>query len=96
MDVPMAELDRALVLDGNAVAGMLIDAFGSDMTDAEARCDHCGSIGVLATLIAYTRTPGIVLRCRICREVVLRMVETPTGLLVDARGATYVGHPRAL
>jgi len=96
MDVPMAELDRALILDGNAVAGMLLDAFGSEMTAAEARCDHCGSIGFLATLIAYTRAPGIVLRCRICQEVVLRMVETPTALLVDARGATYVGHPRAL
>ena len=39
--------------------------------------------------------PGIVLRCSICSEVVMRIVETPDGLYLDARGAAYLRLPRS-
>jgi len=42
---------------------------------------------------AYTRGPGIILRCPACAEVVLRIVETPGGTLVDLRGAAYLRLP---
>jgi hypothetical protein len=87
----MTELDEieAAVLDGNAVAGALAMAMGGEMTDVPAACAHCGTVSVVGTLRAYTRAPGIVLRCPVCSEVVLRIVETPTATMVDTRGVAW-------
>jgi len=77
-------------LDANAVAGMLEEIFGTDMTSAESKCAGCGREGEVGTLLAYTNAPGVVLRCPACSTVMLRMVETPRGKLVEARGLAYV------
>ena len=77
-------------LDANAVAGMLEQLFGADMTAAESQCAGCGREGEVGTLLAYTNAPGVVLRCPACSTVLLRMVETPRGTLVEARGLAYV------
>jgi DNA-directed RNA polymerase subunit RPC12/RpoP len=69
-------------LDGNAVGGMLIEAFGREMTDARGCCAHCGAINQLGALIAYTRGPGDVLRCPNCGVVVLVAVRLPQGVRV--------------
>jgi Family of unknown function (DUF6510) len=82
------------VLDGNAVAGILAATFGTEMTDVPGECAHCATVSVVATLRAYTRAPGIVLRCPACSGVVLRIVETPTATLVDARGAAWLRFDR--
>ena len=86
-DSAEAEFDRAAVLDANAVAGLLQDVFGTEMTAAPSQCDHCGNEAQVGTLIAYTQAPGVVLRCSVCSEVVIRIVQTPDALYVDARGA---------
>jgi hypothetical protein len=83
------ELDDA-VLDGNAVGGLLASSFGADMTAIPGRCAHCHTVSVIGELRAYTRAPGAVLRCPVCAEVVLRVVETPTAVLVDASGAAWL------
>jgi len=81
----------ALTLDANAVAGMLIDVFGTDMTATMSRCAHCGNRGQVGSMRAYTHAPGVVLRCSICTEVVLRIMRRADGTyLVDARGAAYI------
>lgn len=90
-----ADIDRAGVLDANAVAGLLQDVFGAEMTAAPSQCDHCGNEAAVGTLIAYTRAPGVVLRCSVCSEVVIRVVETRDALYVDARGARYLRLDRA-
>ena len=77
-------------LDANAVAGMLEALFGRDMTAADSRCAACGRKGEVGTLLAYTMAPGIVLRCPACSAVMLRMVETPRGTLVEAKGLSYL------
>jgi phage FluMu protein Com len=77
-------------LDGNAAAGPLMAAFGSEMTMIPGRCAHCGAVSRIAELRAYVRAPGTVLRCPVCDRVVLRVVETPDATYVDARGATYL------
>jgi hypothetical protein len=82
------------VLDGNAVAGTLLAAFGVEMTAVPGSCAHCGTVNVIAALRAYTRAPGIVLRCPACDGVVLRIVETPTATLVDAGGAAWLRFER--
>lgn len=80
----------ALVVDGNAVAGELEELLGSDMTATLHRCASCGNRAAMATLRAWTGGPGIVLRCSVCQEVVLRLVRTPTATYLDMRGAAYV------
>ena len=86
----MSDVDRALVLDGNAVAGLLEEAFGSEMTACPCQCGHCGAVGAMATLLAFTHAPGVVLRCPHCQHVVLRLVQTREALYLDARGARYL------
>jgi hypothetical protein len=80
----------ALTVDGSGVGGLLASAFGREMTKASGQCAHCHTINVLGTMRAYTRGPGVVLRCPACAEVVIRIVQTPRGVRVDARGAAYL------
>ena len=77
-----------LTVDGSAIGGLLVAAFGRELTGAEERCAHCGTVSVIATMRVYSRGPGIVVRCPACTDVVLRIVETPRGLRIDAAGAT--------
>jgi len=84
----------ATMLDGNAAAGVLHEIFGADMTAAPSQCAHCGNVADVGTTHAWMEGPGIVLRCSICHEVVLRIVETPDARYVDARGAAYLRLPR--
>jgi hypothetical protein len=83
-------MDRALVLDGNAVGGLFDDIFGVDMTASPTTCVHCGRSGDLATLLAFTQSPGVVLRCPTCESVLIRIVQTPDAIYLDARGTTYL------
>ncbi len=84
------DLNRDLMLDGNAAAGLLYEVFGVEMTTTIGECGHCGHAGEVGSLLAFTRAPGVVLRCPACREVMLRVVQTPLGTYVDARGTAYV------
>jgi phage FluMu protein Com len=82
------------ILDGNAVAGVLEAAFGSDMTVIPGRCAHCGTISMVAELRAYVRAPGAVLRCPTCDGVVVRVVEAPDATYIDMRGVAYLRFER--
>ena len=84
--------DDPYALDANAVAGMLHEIFGSEMTAVASRCGHCGNRAQVGTLRAYgLNGPGVVLRCARCTEIVLRLMRRPDGsFLVDARGASYL------
>ena len=67
-------------VDGNALAGALMELFGREMTDARSRCAGCGAINRLGGLVVYDRAPGAVVRCPGCDAVILVTVERPTGL----------------
>jgi hypothetical protein len=82
-----------LTLDANAVAGLLQELFGTEMTALASSCAHCGNKALMGTLRAYTQAPGVVLRCSICSGVMLRIVRTPDSLYLDARGTAYVRQP---
>ena len=84
-----------LTVDGNAVAALLLEVFDREVTALEERCAHCGTISLVGTMRVYMRGPGVVVRCPACTDVVLRIVRTPTGLRVDASGATYLAPPAA-
>lgn len=87
------DLARQTMLDGNAVAGELAAVFGLDMTINDAQCAHCGQVHAVGAMLAFTQAPGIVLRCPGCEAVMVRIVRTPRGTYVDARGMTYLRMP---
>jgi hypothetical protein len=73
-------------LDGNAVAGELGSIFAVDLLTATGECAGCGRHQAVAALHAYTRAPGIVLRCPTCQTVQLRLVQTETRSWFELRG----------
>ena len=70
MDNDDADMNTALMLDGNAVAGQLQQIFGREMTTAMARCAGCGNEAEMGALMAFTRAPGVVLRCPACQAAI--------------------------
>ncbi len=84
------DINHELTLDANAVAGILYEIFGVEMTAAPTECANCGKEGAMGELLAFTQGPGIVLRCPTCEGVVLRIVQTPQAIYLDARGAVYL------
>ena len=86
----MTDVSRELMLDGNSVAGLLGEVFAGDMTGCPCQCAHCGAVGAVATLLAFTHAPGVVLRCPGCEGVVLRVVKTDEAVYLDVRGAAYL------
>ena len=77
-------------LDGNAAAGELSKIFVMDVTAAEGQCAHCGAIKHFAEAHIYMKGPGIVARCAVCEQVLLRLVEVRHRMLLDVRGMTYL------
>ena len=84
------DLTRAMMLDGNALAGRFMDLFGAEMTTSLTECASCGQDHMMGALLAFTQAPGVVLRCPSCEAVMLKLVETPQGVYLDARGAAFV------
>ncbi|MFN2131129.1 MAG: DUF6510 family protein [Anaerolineae bacterium] len=90
MDESQADPNRALMLDGNAAAGILQEIFALEVTASSTECEHCGHEGQVGTLLAFVQSPGFVLRCPACEHIVMRIVETPDAIYLDARGAAYL------
>jgi DNA-directed RNA polymerase subunit RPC12/RpoP len=70
-------------LDGNAIAGPLLEHFGSEMTTARGACAHCGTTAQIAELRVYMSAPGTVVRCPACGSVVIVLVRIRDALQVD-------------
>ena len=77
-------------LDGNAAAGELSGIFAMDVTTAEGKCAHCGTIKRFAEAHLYMQAPGVVARCAVCEHVLLRLVNVRQRMFLDARGMTYL------
>jgi hypothetical protein len=90
MDDISVDTNQEMMLDANSVGGLLWDIFGAEMTAEPTECAHCGNQAEIGTLLAYTQGPGVVLRCSTCSKVVLRIVQTPGAVYLDARGAVYL------
>jgi hypothetical protein len=67
-------------LDGNAIGGDLLEAFGREMTAERGTCSGCGAASAIAELRVYVSGPGAVARCPSCGDVTL----------VVARGTVHV------
>jgi hypothetical protein len=80
------ELITGSGLDGNAIAGQLVEVFGSEQTTATGICATCGASGPLAETEVYVRAPGTVVRCRICHSLLMVLVSVRGTTCVDLRG----------
>lgn len=77
-------------LDGNAAAGVLSEVFAVDVTAAIGQCAGCGNQSPLGATVAYLRAPGVVLRCRGCDHVLVRVVSGPDRFWVDLGGLSVL------
>ena len=73
-------------LDGNAIAGDLLEVFGVELTTARGACAGCGAVAEVAELAVYLRAPGTVARCRSCDSVLIVLVTVRGITCVDLRG----------
>jgi hypothetical protein len=73
-------------LDGNAAAGRLGQVFAFDVTLAVVTCRSCARAGPLAELQLYGGEAGLVLRCRRCEAVNIRLLETDRDINLDLSG----------
>ena len=90
MEETKTDINRELMLDANATAGLLREIFGVDMTAEPTECAACGNEAEIGTLLAFVQGPGITLRCSACENVVIRLVQTTEATFLDARGAVYL------
>jgi hypothetical protein len=81
-------------LDGNAVAGSLLDVFAVDVTAAVATCAGCGAERLVGALLEYGHGMGVVLRCPGCDAVMLRVVRAGGYVRFDASGVSVLAIPR--
>ena len=71
----------ALMLDGNAVAGLLQEVFAVEMTTALGTCGNCGATDAVGAIHVY-RGAGTVMRCPHCDTVLMTIVEDDTRVLI--------------
>lgn len=82
-------------VDGNALAGVLADVFGVEMTAAIALCRHCQRIFELAVAHVFITAMGSVMRCAHCQSTLAVIVNKPHETLFSPTGLSFVAAPRS-
>ena len=80
-------------LDGNALAGVLVEALGTEMTEAPRECQSCGAVSPVGAHRLY-QGAGWVLRCPVCGDVALRVVSLEEQHVLTFTGQWRVETPR--
>jgi hypothetical protein len=75
----------ALMLDGNAVAGLLQEVFAVEMTTAVGTCGNCGARDAVGAMHVY-RGAGTVLRCPHCDNALVTIVKADAQVLIGFPG----------
>jgi Zn finger protein HypA/HybF involved in hydrogenase expression len=78
-----------LMLDGNAVAGLLREVFAVEMTTAMATCDACGATDAVGATHVF-RGAGIVMRCPHCGSALVTIVKDDTRVWIGFVGVRTV------
>ena len=73
-------------LDGNAIGGLLMEVFGTEMTTAVGTCANCDAVGQVAEFAVYMPGLGAVARCRSCESVLMVFTEVRRVTCVDLMG----------
>jgi phage FluMu protein Com len=77
-------------LDGNAIAGLLQEVFSAEMTTANGTCATCGTTSIVAELVVYLQAPGTVVRCPVCKHVMMMFMRRQEMTCVDLTGVAYM------
>ncbi len=78
-----------LMLDGNAVAGLLQEVFAVEMTTAIATCGTCGAADAVGATHVF-RGAGIVMRCPHCDNALVTIVEDDARVWIGFAGVRTV------
>jgi hypothetical protein len=76
--------------DGTALAGPLQDVVRVDVTTAIGRCTQCGRTAPMAEVRVFDHAPGVVARCPVCDQVLLRLVRDRGRAWLDLRGLSFL------
>jgi ribosomal protein S27E len=76
--------------DGNALASPFHDLFRVELTTAVGRCTGCGRTAPMAEARVFDHAPGVVARCPVCDQVLLRLVHGRGRAWLDLRGLVYL------
>ena len=79
-----------LRLDGNAVAGMLAEAFGFEMTVSRGGCAGCGATNQLGAMLVYAHGMGVIGCCPACGQPLLRIARGEGRWWLDLRGLAWL------
>jgi Family of unknown function (DUF6510)/Oxidoreductase molybdopterin binding domain len=71
----------------------LADVVRVDITTAIGRCTGCGRAGPMAEVRVFDHAPGVVARCPVCDQVLLRLVRDRGRAWLDLRGLSYLQLP---
>jgi hypothetical protein len=82
-------------LDGNAIGGLLYEAFGEEMTGFMAACAACGGVAAIAESVVYPRLPGAIARCRSCGALLMVITRIHGVHCVDLQGIAALNAPGA-
>jgi hypothetical protein len=87
--------DTQLRLDGNAAAGILREVFVQDLSAARGACAACGAVAQMGSqhLYMYPLSPGAVLRCSACQNVLMVFVHAGGRYRLGARGLIWLEIP---
>ena len=85
--------DDARWLDGNGVAGLLVEVFGVELTTVVRTCGSCGTAAAVGAHRAYLG-PGTVLRCPGCAGVAILIARLPDRDVVQVHGSWSIELPR--
>jgi hypothetical protein len=77
-------------LDGNAIAGLLAELFGTDMTTADRGCASCGAHRAIGAHRLY-RGAGMVLRCPACGDLAMTIALAEDRPVVTMHGSWTFG-----
>ena len=72
---------------------MLVEALGTEMTDAPRRCQSCGAVNAVGAHLMF-HGAGMVLRCPACGDVALRVVALAEQYVLTFAGEWRIETPR--
>ena len=80
-------------LDGNAIAGLLSEVFGEELTAVMATCATCGAVAPIAETVVYPHLPGVIVRCRTCEGLLMVITRVHGMCCVDTQGIAALNAP---
>ena len=84
----------ALMLDGNAVAGLLQEVFAVEMTTALGTCDGCGATEAVGAVRVF-QGAGVVMRCPHCDHALVTIVKDDACVSLGFQGLRTLEIPRS-